>query len=267
MINIKSIFRSCWNWGKRHTFHFIIAIVISIMSFVVITQQIMINSLQNQLNKIPDIIISTQDFVKNIIDQKEKSLENKISIVFESVNARIDTIDSAIKPDKKRRMLIKKIRDAITENINHTIGIRDLNRIANATIDYSHEWNLTIPQVLAQIRVESNFNVNAQSTAIAQGLMQIRPKTLEYISYKIPNPPPKLTPWNIYHNIRAGCFYLAEQIDEFGTYEEGLRAYNWGPDNLARFNAGERKDEPIETLEYVPKVKKYIEIFSKYGLE
>jgi len=164
-------------------------------------------------------------------------------------------------------MLITKIRDAINENTGRTIGVRDLNRIANAVIDYSYEFDLTIPQVLAQMKVESDFNPNAVSPANAKGLMQILPTTLVFIQHEMPDSPVKLNTWNVYHNIRAGCFYMSEQIERFGTYEEALRAYNWGPDNLARFNAGEIKNEPEETLKYVPRVKQYIEIFNKYGLE
>jgi hypothetical protein len=267
MIKIKNIFRSCWDWGKRHTFHFVIAIVVAIMGFVVITQQVRIHSLQNEINEVPSIVETSEARIKDWTNEKEQGLETKISSVFESVNARIDTVDSAIKPDKKRRMLISQIRDAITENTNHTIGVRDLNRMANAIIDYSYEFNLTIPQVLAQIKVESNFNIKAESGARAQGLMQIIPPTLKYIQHEMPNSPSKLTPWNIHHNIRAGCFYMSEQIETFGTYEEALRAYNWGPDRLAKFNAGEIKVEPEETLDYVPRVRKYIEVFSRYGLE
>jgi hypothetical protein len=233
------------------------------MGFTLITQQIMIRSMQSQIDKVPSIVETSEDNLKDWAIEKELVVIGKI----EATNARIDTIDSTIKPDKKRRMLITKIRDAINENTSRTVGVRDLNRIANAVIDYSYEFDLTIPQVLAQIRTESNFDVRAVSPANAKGLMQILPTTLTLIQYEMPNAPAKLNTWNIHHNIRAGCFYMSEQIERFGTYEEALRAYNWGPDNLARFNAGVRKDEPKETLEYVPQVKHYIEIFNKYGLE
>jgi hypothetical protein len=264
---MKKIFKTCLDWGKRHTFHFIMVIILSIMGFAIISQQLMINSLQGQVDEVPDLIKTSEVNTALLVHGKSVVLKNKINSVSESINARIDTVDSAIKPDKKRRMLITKIRDAINENTNRNIGVRDLNRMANAVIDYSYEFNLTIPQVLAQIRVESNFDPYAVSSANARGLMQILPTTLKLIQYEMPNAPAKLNTWNIHHNIRAGCFYMSEQIERFGTYEEALRAYNWGPDNLARFNADERKTEPIETVEYVPKVKHFIEIFEKYGLE
>jgi len=260
---IKKIFKACWNWGKKHTFHFVISILLFLLCSVILEQQIKINSLQKQINNVPNLISNSEDATENLL----KDLRGNIALQVESTNARIDTIDSAIEPEKKRRMLVEKIRDAITENTTRTIGVRDLNKMANAIIDYSYEFNLTIPQVLAQIKAESDFNVRAESSAHAQGLMQIRPRTLDYIGAIMPNSPTKLSPWNIYHNIRAGCFYLSEQIEEFGTYEEALRAYNWGPDNLARWNAGELKKEPEETLEYVPRIQKYIKIFKGYGLE
>lgn len=257
------IFRSIWNWGKKHTFHFIVTILLVLAGFIIAAQQKMIYSLQTQINDIPNQISESSDKNKLLIDGLAKSMVVNI----ETVNARIDTIDSAIKPEKKRRMLVTKIRDAINENTNRTIGVRDLNRIADAVIDYSFEFDLAIPQVLAQIKVESDFNVNAVSAAGAQGLMQIMPDTLKYIQYEMPDAPKRLNAWNIHHNIRAGCFYMSEQIERFGTFDEGLRAFNWGPDNLARYNTGERKTVPEETVEYVPRVEGYVEIFNRYGLE
>lgn len=197
-------------------------------------------------------IVST----KNSYEKDMGVLNSRVGIVLNSTNVK-----------DKRKHLIKSIRGAISDNITHTIPIRDLNRISNAVIDYSYQYNLKIPNVLAQIKVESDFKYKAVSSAGAQGLMQIMPRTLEYISYDMHDRTDKLNTWNVYHNIKAGCFYMAQQIEEFANYDDALRAYNWGPRNLKRFIAGERKTMPEETINYVIRNAKYTDVFTQYGLE
>jgi len=59
---------------------------------------------------------------------------------------------------------------------------------------------------------------------------------------------------------------MGEQLSAFGNYEDALRAYNWGPTSVAKYNAGELSyGMPEETEKYVPKIKGYIEVFSVYG--
>ena len=139
--------------------------------------------------------------------------------------------------------------------------------IANAVIKASKEWNFTIPQILAQIKAESDFNISAVSSAKAQGLMQIIPETQAYIQLNIDDPPKRFNAFNPYHSVRGGCFYLDDLIKEFGSYEQALRAYNWGPHRLREFNAGLRNDMPDETKKYVPRILEYTEFFKGYGLK
>lgn len=258
-------------WADSHKFHFATLIVLIVGGITVVSQQAMLLTLDNKLKQnkkeMAINLKNTKIKINTDINKIKKNFEEKLHHTSESFNARVDTLSNSINIEDKRRELITNIRNAINENVNHIIGVRDLNRIANAVIDYSYQYNLAIPQVLAQIKVESDFRIRAVSKAGAQGLMQIMPKTLHYIGYDMPDAPPRLNPWNIYHNIKSGCFYMSEQIAEFGTYDEALKAYNFGPDNLKKYNAGERKTMPNETSEYVPKVHRYIEIFGRYGLE
>lgn len=271
MERIKNWFKQIVCWAKKHVFHFIITIILSFMGFAMASQYTMHFALRSDIKQfkkeIKSEITNTASTINNNISKTEKAFNNHLNNTSEALNARVDTLSNSVDIEDKRRQLISNIRNAINENISHTVGVRDLNRIANAVIDYSYQYNLTIPQVLAQIKVESDFKVRAESPAGAQGLMQIMPKTLQYIGYDIPDGPHKLNPWNVYHNIKAGCFYMSEQLEEFKSYDEALRAYNVGPDNLKRYNAGERKTLPQETIEYVPRVHRFIEVFNKYGLE
>lgn len=268
---MKDFFIKTKNWAKKHTFHFLVTAMLIACIFTFLGQQAMIFSLRGELEQFRKDTITDLNTTKlelgGNIEKTKNEFDKKIIHTSESFNARVDTLSKTVGAEEKRRELISNIRDAINNNITHTIGVRDLNRMANSIIDYSYQYNLKIPQVLAQIKVESNFKVKAESPAGAQGLMQIMPKTMKYIGYEMPDAPPRMNPWNIYHNIKAGCFYMAEQIGEFGTYDEALRAYNWGPDRLQKYNAGEITTMPTETTNYVPRIHKYIEIFNRYGLE
>jgi len=174
-------------WGKKHSFHFIASLALVILFIVFSVQQTMLHHLKTRLNEIPNSITKSEDGIKELIKEENSAMRETIELSYDVLHARVDTVDSAIKPEKKRRELVSKIRNAITENTNRTINIRDLNRIANAVIDYSYEYNFTISQILAQMKTESDFNVKATSSAGAQGLMQIMPATLNYIQYEMSN--------------------------------------------------------------------------------
>lgn len=197
-------------------------------------------------------------------NKKEANLNSKIDNVEVSLNSRIDILDSSIKINEKKKILIKKVRDAITENTNTKLDIRALNRIAIAIIDYAYTYNLSIAGLLAQLKVESNFDPNAVSVAGAQGIGQIMPGTHEYIMIKTKNP--MLNPWDINDNIFMTCVYMAELKTKFGNWEDALRAYNTGPDNVRKVKAG-LQVYTEETTKYVPKILEWNEKFKRYGLE
>lgn len=201
-----------------------------------------------------------KDLIKTITEYVDR---NDMEIA-----SRVDIIDSASNPEDKRKMMVVKVRNAITENTDTKLNIRDLNNIAAAIIDYSYQYNLSIARVLAQIKQESNFKIKVRSRAKAQGLMQIIPETWDYVVLK-EFERKNADPDNIYNNIRAGCFYMAEQIHKFDTYDQALMAYNWGPDKVRKLLAGEyaEDDIPQETRNYVKNINIYIDIFQKYGLE
>jgi hypothetical protein len=239
------------------------------------------------------------------IDETQKDLVHKIEQNRRSLSARLDVVDSATDPDKKRRKLIAKVRRAITENTDTKLDVRTLNRIAIAVIDYSYQYNLKIPRVLAQIKRESDFVVKAKSRAGAQGLLQIMPKTMK--TEIIPEIGVKLNAWSIYDNIKAGCFYMSEMLHlNNGHYDDALRSYNFGYSNVLKVKAGEldfsltrvveengkeiaylvsRRGEfilgedgkkirpvledryPRETRNYVRSINKWTVVFKRYGLE
>lgn len=182
-------------------------------------------------------------------------------------SSRIDIVDSAVLPDAKRRMLVTKIRNAITENTYSVPDVRTLNRIANAVADNSFKYNLPVANILAQIRQESSFNTVAKSVAGAEGLMQIMPETKSQIEHELGR---RFNSWDIYHNIEMGCYYMSEQLNTFKNYDDALRAYNAGPMMVHKVKAGDVKEYMPETNAYIAAISGkggWISVFKKYGLE
>lgn len=78
--------------------------------------------------------------------------------------------------------------------------------------------------------VESRGNPRAQSPAGALGLMQLMPGTAQQLGVK-----------NVFDaaaNARGGAHYLGELLVRFGSIEDMLAAYNWGPGNVHRVKLG-----------------------------
>lgn len=103
------------------------------------------------------------------------------------------------------------------------------------------------PNLLARLAwQESRFRpdiINGQtvSSAGALGIMQIVPKWHPAMSPAACLDPAKAIPY-------AGR-YLASLAKQFGTWELGLKAYNWGPGNVSAWLRGE-KTQPAETARY-----------------
>lgn len=133
--------------------------------------------------------------------------------------------------------------------------------------------NVSIPQgegyappelVKAVIQVESAGKPTAVSRKGAAGLMQLMPSTARDLGIEDRFDPEQ--------NVEGGSRYLAKQIQEFGSKELGLAAYNWGPEKIKRAMAklkaeGKRPTwanvkamvkVPKETREYVNKVLELI---------
>jgi soluble lytic murein transglycosylase-like protein len=79
------------------------------------------------------------------------------------------------------------------------------------------------------------------SSAGALGIMQLVPKWHPTMPPSACLDPARAIPY-------AGN-YLASLKKQFGTWELALKAYNWGPGNLAKYLAG-AKALPIETARY-----------------
>ncbi len=278
-MKVKEFFKQARLYVNVHPFHIVMTVAMITMFVMHISHYMMTGTMYNWVAKNSNDIATSN--IKNMLnrnsDRKEfldvvelkgSECAKNLAAVKEETNSKIDILNSSIDPENKKRKLIEKVRIAISENTNTKLEIRELNNISIAVVDYSYHYNLSIAKVLAQIRQESNFVITARSPANAQGLMQVIPETWEYVSLK-EFERKNASPDNVYHNIKAGCFYMSEQLFKFNNFDDALRAYNWGPDKVRKLRAGEidEKHIPQETIEYVVSINKWIKVFERYGLE
>jgi soluble lytic murein transglycosylase len=115
----------------------------------------------------------------------------------------------------------------------------------------SQKHGISFSLVKAVIKVESDFNPKAVSSAGALGLMQIMPENAKAFGMRDPFDPRE--------NILTGTRYFRELLERFnGKLQLALAAYNAGPNLVGRYN----RIPPIkETEDYVERVMKYFHHF------
>jgi soluble lytic murein transglycosylase-like protein len=119
--------------------------------------------------------------------------------------------------------------------------------IEKKVLKAAEKYNLPPELIKAVIRAESNFEVQAVSSAGAQGLMQLMPTTAKELGVN--------NPFDIEQNIDGGAKYLRMMLDRFGgSLRKALAAYNAGPGTVSKY-AGQVPYP--ETRQYVQRVLRF----------
>jgi len=152
-----------------------------------------------------------------------------------------NTIQSAPKPDS-REPSHEKI-DVAHETRTVTIKRRGswsltsdkVQEIAPFVSRASLEYGLPEDIIYGIIWVESRFNPMAVSPVGAKGLMQLMPKTAQYLAERI-EWNKRVNAFKPEFNIYAGSYYIARLIEQFdGDENLALAAYNAGPTKVRQW--------------------------------
>ena len=115
--------------------------------------------------------------------------------------------------------------------------------------------------LLALIRQESEFRVDAVSRSGARGLMQLMPATARRMSRAlgVQHSLRRLTS-DPDHNVRLGSEYLARMLDRFdGSYILAVASYNAGPSNVEKWieEWGDPRDPGVDTIDWIESMPFY----------
>lgn len=123
---------------------------------------------------------------------------------------------------------------------------KDLDQIFN---EAAVKYNVPVELLKAIGKAESDFKVDAVSRSGAQGVMQLMPKTAEYLGVTDSFDPEQ--------NIMGGAKYIKELLDKYdGNTSLALAAYNAGMNNVKKYGGIPPFEE---TQNYVVKVHKYMQ--------
>lgn len=133
-----------------------------------------------------------------------------------------------------------------------TVGNGD---IANAILYYCEQVGVDPLLATAMFEKESSFNQQAISSAGAIGIAQVMPDTAALYG---------LNPYNLYENIEAGIYYLADNLNRYAGSEwqstYALAAYNAGPGAIDTYGG---VPPYAETIEYVNSISdRYMQLLS-----
>ncbi|RZD14588.1 MAG: lytic transglycosylase domain-containing protein [Candidatus Acidulodesulfobacterium ferriphilum] len=142
----------------------------------------------------------------------------------------------------------------------HRKGYKFSYKLFDKTIMFaSNKYKIPALFLIAVIRAESNFNINAVSPEGAVGLMQVMPNTAKTMN---------LNAFNPLINIIAGAKYLRYCLTMF-DYKPvpALACYNAGPGSVKIIYAKNRREFIIppyrQTEIYIMRVYKYYDYYRK----
>ena len=112
--------------------------------------------------------------------------------------------------------------------MNDFMKLPDAEEMQKIIQDAAQENGLDPQLIESVIEQESGGNPFVVSDAGAKGMMQLMDTTAKELNVN--------DVFNMRENIRAGSRYLKQQLDEFGSLELALAAYNAGPNAVKKYN-------------------------------
>lgn len=135
----------------------------------------------------------------------------------------------------------------------------------------AQEFNLEPAYVAAVVLAESSYNPNAVSSVNAQGLMQIMPKTAEWIAGKFDETYVEGCLFDPATNLRYGCWYLSFLMDRYdGDKKCSSSAYHSGQGTVDGWLKDPAYSADGKTLDVIPGsnadtyVNRVLEYYEKY---
>lgn len=159
--------------------------------------------------------------------------------------------------------------DRICDYIDRRLYPRDYREYVER---YSALYGVPDHIIYAVIKVESDFESNAVSSAGAVGLMQMLPDTFLWLCSRQGETLDEGMLYDPETSIRYGTYYLSYLYSEFGMWESVFAAYNAGPNRVKEWAADTRyADENgaltnipfAETRAYTKKVQDAAQLYQK----
>ncbi len=140
-----------------------------------------------------------------------------------------------------------------------TITPTNARNLAKVIVEECENYKKLDPYlILAVIQIESEFSPSAVSNMGAVGLMQVMPKTAEFIAKEMGiSYQGRKSLYDPLVNVRLGIYYLSELADRYDSTENALAAYNYGPANFEKLL--DPDSTPPSYVRKVLKFKTYIE--------
>ncbi len=173
-----------------------------------------------------------------------RQIENKIRLTDQNFSRLLNAYGNS-GSNSFNNILDKKINELNPPEVskNDKQDVVDKKNISRLIKKYANKNGLNKKLVNAVVKVESNFNNKAISSAGAKGLMQLMPLTAQKLGVSDPFDPEQ--------NISGGTKYLSNLISKYNSVKLGLAAYNAGSENVNKYGGVPPYNE---TQNYVKKI-------------